>query len=509
MKTQYDYDVAVIGGGPAGSTVANIVAARGHKVLILEREFFPRYQIGESLIPATVHGVSHVLGVYDEIQNAGFVKKSGASFRWGNSPNIWTMRFTHSSWLQHNGANYAYQVERAKFDEILLNKARERGAEIMHGVQVQSVERESGRFSKIVALDRDNIQMTITAKYIVDAGGHNSTSYQHLGERIKSEFFKNFAVFGYFENSALRPDPYQGNIICEAFSDGWMWFIPLRTSSPTLVSVGAVLGEKHRDKMKDGPDELYRWAIGQTQYIKELLANADRSKQDLYSRLRVRKDWSYTTSQFYKDGLAVVGDAACFLDPILSTGVHFATYGGLQLGRSINTALINPTREVDYFNEFEARYKLEYQIFYKYLLAFYDMHKNEDSYYWNARKILNTQEPDSESFARLLGGSLSDPSLFVSKLEGLGNQLQNFADQLEVADMTEKSNAITNELAFDILKYGHSQQSMQTYLDSLSSREDLVQTGGRPSEMDASFSKVPQSKGFPISKDGLAWGKHE
>src|SRR6186713_1495143 len=110
------YDLIVIGGGPGGATAAAFVAMQGHRVLLLERERFPRYQIGESLLPATVHGICRMLGVWDKLAQAGFVRKNGAAFRWGKSSEPWIFAFNQAKMLEDLGANYAYQVERAKFD---------------------------------------------------------------------------------------------------------------------------------------------------------------------------------------------------------------------------------------------------------------------------------------------------------------------------------------------------------------------------------------------------------
>ncbi|MFC4108317.1 tryptophan 7-halogenase, partial [Micromonospora zhanjiangensis] len=133
-----EFDVVVAGGGPAGSTVASLVAMQGHRVLLLEKEVFPRYQIGESLLPSTVHGVCRLLGVTDELAEAGFPKKKGGTFRWGARPEPWTFSFGLSERMT-GSASFAYQVERARFDEILLNNAKRKGVEVREGCSVTGV----------------------------------------------------------------------------------------------------------------------------------------------------------------------------------------------------------------------------------------------------------------------------------------------------------------------------------------------------------------------------------
>lgn len=125
-STAEHFDLIVVGGGPSGSTLATLVAMRGHRVLLLEKESFPRYQIGESLLPATVHGVCKLLGVTEELEAANFTKKLGGTFRWGSNPEPWTFAFAISPKLA-GPTSFAYQVERMKFDKILIDNARRKG----------------------------------------------------------------------------------------------------------------------------------------------------------------------------------------------------------------------------------------------------------------------------------------------------------------------------------------------------------------------------------------------
>src|SRR5688572_2739558 len=133
------FDVVVIGGGPGGSTAGALIAKQGHRVLLVEREKFPRYQIGESLLPSTVHGVCDLLGVREEVINAGFTYKRGACMRWGKRPEPWVFEFSKSAVLQGAGADYAFQVERSKFDDILLRNAKRSGVDVREEHQVTEI----------------------------------------------------------------------------------------------------------------------------------------------------------------------------------------------------------------------------------------------------------------------------------------------------------------------------------------------------------------------------------
>jgi halogenation protein CepH len=396
-------DLIVIGGGPAGATVSTLVAMQGHKVLLLERERFPRYQIGESLLPITVHGICGMLGCLDEVKSANFVKKHGGVFRWGKNSEPWRFNFAIAPDLEKVDAGYAYQVERSRFDQILLDNAKRRGVRVLEGHTVKDVIVENGRAVGVQYVDELGTTRTARARFIADASGNQGQFHKIVGERVFSEFFQNIALFCYFENAKRMPEPFGGNILCAAFDDGWFWYIPL---SDTLTSVGAVIAREHAGKLRKGHDEAMREFIDACPIIKDLLEPATRITEGQYGQYRVRRDYSYSDTRFWMPGLALLGDAACFIDPVFSTGVHLATYSGLLAARTFNTVLqgLPELDEQRCFNEFEMRYRLEFENIYKFLVAFYDFHGDEESYFWEARKILNTSERDNEAFVRLIAG---------------------------------------------------------------------------------------------------------
>jgi halogenation protein CepH len=226
--------------------------------------------------------------------------------------------------------------------------------------------------------------------------------HQHAGgERIYSDFFKNIALFGYFEGGKRLPAPDSGNILCAAFDEGWIWYIPL---SDTLTSVGAVISREHAAKLQGDQEQALLGFVDRCEIVKGFLSDATRVTEGTYGELRTRKDYSYLNSSFHRPGMALVGDAACFIDPVFSTGVHLATYGGLLAARSINSVLAGEISEERAFGEFEGRYRREYRVFYEFLSAFYDMQGTEDSYFWKARKVTNLNAGDLEAFVTLVGG---------------------------------------------------------------------------------------------------------
>ncbi len=394
-------DVVVVGGGPGGSTLATLVAMRGHKVILLEKEKFPRFQIGESLLPSTVHGVCRLTGVADELAKAGFTKKRGGTMRWGANPEPWTFAFSVSPKITGE-TSYAYQVERSKFDQILLDHARNMGVDVREQHAVTDVIDDEGRIRGVSYTGAEGNAGTIRAKYVVDASGNKSRIYQRAGAtRQYSDFFRSLALFGYFEGAKRLPEPNSGNILSAAFDSGWFWYIPL---SPTLTSVGAVVRQEMASKVQGDPEEALTALIAECPLISDYLRNAKRVTEGQYGELRVRKDYSYANTKFWRPGMALIGDAACFVDPIFSSGVHLATYSALLAARSINSVLAGTVDEDTAFREFEQRYRREYGVFYEFLVSFYDMHVDENSYFWSAKKVTDSTSSGLESFVSLVGG---------------------------------------------------------------------------------------------------------
>ncbi|GAA5056317.1 tryptophan 7-halogenase [Nocardia callitridis] len=412
-------DVVVVGGGPGGSTVATLLAKSGRSVILLEQEQFPRYQIGESLLPATIHGVCRLLGVEREIEEAGFMRKRGGSFRWGKSPVPWNFLFAISPEFA-GPYSHAYQVERMKFDEILLRHSAKSGVDVRENSRVgETITDETGRVVGVTYTDADGGTHRIEAKYVVDASGNKTRLSKSAGsERVYADFFQNVALFGYFENGGRLPAPDSGNILCAAFDEGWIWYIPL---TDKLTSVGAVIAKEHAAKVQGDQEAALRRFIGRCEIVDDMLSDATRVTEGTYGQIRTRKDYSYANTKFWGNGMVLVGDAACFIDPVFSTGVHLATYSAVLAARSINSVLSGQLDEERAFGEFEGRYRREYAVFYEFLSSFYDMEQSEDSYFWRARKVTKMDRTDMAAFVSLVAGgfsgenALTDPDALIGK----------------------------------------------------------------------------------------------
>jgi halogenation protein CepH len=393
-----NFDVVVVGGGPGGSTLASFVAMQGHRVLLLEKETFPRYQIGESLLPSTTQWICGLLGVTEELEAAGFQVKTGGTFLWGASPEPWSFTFATQS---HRG-RHAYQVERMKFDQILLSRARKLGVEVRENCMVHDVIAGPERVRGVRYTDAGGQEHSVTASFVVDASGNQSRIHRAAGgSREVAEYFRNIALFGYFTGGKRMPAPRSGNIICAAFSGGWFWYIPL---SDTLTSVGAVVPASMAAKVQGNREQALAQLISESPLISEYLADACRVTEGPYGQIRVRKDYSYCSTRFWNPGIALIGDAACFVDPLFSTGVYLATYSGLLTARSINSVLVGRVEEERAFAESEFRHRREYRLYYEFLRAVYDTHVDETSYFWAAKKLSRAASSVSDAFSNLTGG---------------------------------------------------------------------------------------------------------
>lgn len=484
-----EFDVVVVGGGPAGSTLASLVAMQGHRVLLLEKESFPRYQIGESLLPSTIHGVCRLTGAADEIARAGFTRKRGGTFKWGASPDPWTFSFAVSPRMT-GPTSFAYQVERSKFDQILLDNARRVGVDVREECPVTDIIGDDMRVTGVAYTNAAGEQRAALAQFVVDASGNKSRIYQRAGgTREYSEFFRSLALFGYFENGKRLPEPNAGNILCVAFDSGWFWYIPL---SDTLTSVGAVVRREMASKVQGDPEQAMRNLIAECPMIEDHLASAHRVTTGQYGQLRVRKDYSYRNTTFWRPGMVLVGDAACFVDPVFSSGVHLATYSALLAARSINSILAGVLDEKTAFHEFEARYLREYSVFYEFLASFYEMHVSENSYFWQAKKVTNNHRPELESFVDLVGGvssgenALMDAESVADRFRTRSAEFASAVDTMAASQTGSMVQLFKSSVVKQVMQEG-SQVQMRAVLGDDAEPEAALFPGGLVASPDGMF----------------------
>ena len=408
------FDLIVIGGGPGGSDCRIVRFDGGAQGSVIGTGAVSPPPNRRVFVPSTVHGIGRLLGITDELKEAGFMIKLGTSFRWGKSPDIWGFRFRDSPAIPEH-LTYSYQVSRSKFDCMLLANAERKGVEVRQNHAVKELIEEDGRVTGVTYVDDQGRERTAKAKYVADASGHTTRTARSIGDRVYSKFFQNIALYAYYEAGKRMPPPDDGGTLCAAFDQGWFWYIPL---SESMTSVGAVVAREHADAAMKDPERAMEAFVDRCPVIKDYLSPARRITVGEYGQFRIRKDYSYCHSRFWSPGLVLLGDAACFVDPIFSSGVHLATFSALLAARSINTCLENHLSEDVCFEEFERRYRREFSNFYQFNMAFYDIHKDEKSYYWEARSILGTEEASNAAFVRLVSGI--SPEDFFTARRGLG-----------------------------------------------------------------------------------------
>ena len=329
-------DVAIIGGGPAGSTTAALLAKYrpDAKILVLEKEKFPRDHVGESQLPA-ISGIIHEMGCWDEVEGAGFPLKIGATYRWGKNPELWNFDFAAPSDVEklvrptpYEGLRQltAFQVDRAVYDEILLNHAERLGAEVRQEAQVVEVLRDGDRVEGLRLGDGS----TVVARYYVDASGHVGTLRRKMGVETKPETkLQNVAIWDYWENAEWAIEVGSGATRVQVMSQaaGWIWFIPL---GPTRTSIGYVLPKDHYKELGKSVEDCYHEAIANDERISALVRNATPR-----GMVEATKDWSFTASRGHGENWFLVGESIGFADPILAAGMTLAHTGARELAYSL------------------------------------------------------------------------------------------------------------------------------------------------------------------------------
>ena len=384
MSNDRGQSIVVIGGGPGGSTAATLLARQGFDVTLFEREVFPREHVGESLLPASIP-ILETLGVIDEINAAGFTPKYGATMVWGRDPEPWSWHFAETN------ASYphAYQVWRPTFDQILLRNAAQNGVDVHEGRRVVDVAFESGQRSSVTVESSSGDSETYQADWIVDASGQNGFLARRLDLRTHDEFFRNLAVYSYYRGVERLPEPDTGNIFIEAYEHGWSWAIPLPDD---VMSVGVVVDAAWGGSQlgQQPAEDFFREQLAMTNRTAAMLESGD-----LLEAPRVIRDWSYTSQRLVGDGYILVGDAACFIDPLFSSGVHLALSSAVLASAYVTSALRDPEMRDPAAEVYTQLYMQQYHQFREMAALFYASNRSSDSYFWEARRI--TQSADDVS----------------------------------------------------------------------------------------------------------------
>lgn len=393
--------VLVVGGGPAGSTAATALAQAGLDVRLIEAAEFPRYHIGESLTPSC-RAVLEATGAAAKVDAYGFTVKHGGAFRWDDEK--WVF-----DWGKQVGAR-SWQVDRSEFDALLLDHARENGVQVSMGVSARSVRFDGDKPVAVECAPRVGDAYEIgDFDFLVDATGrHGLLSARHFGDRESLVNLRNVAIWAYWEGANLLPGTPTGGINIISSPEGWYWVIPLaggKTSIGYVTTKDAFADERARHGTTD---QLYEALLGNSETIGKLTAGATR-----LDGTKVETDYSYIAGRFCGDGYAIVGDAAAFIDPLLSTGVHLALFSALTAAASIVSIARGEVAPDEALRFYEFAYRRAYTRMFALVSIMYERYLGKDGFFATSDRLIGDEQSvveegvSSRSFAEIIAG-LSD-----------------------------------------------------------------------------------------------------
>lgn len=362
--TQKEPDVIVVGGGPSGSTAATLIAQKGHSVTLLERDRFPRFHIGESLIPQT-YWVLQRLKMLDKLKGSRFIKKFSVQFVSDKGRLSEPFYF-----LEHNPheSSQTWQVLRSDFDHKMLRNAQEQGVDVREGVRVIEVLFEGDRAVGVRCQDEAGSEHTLRAKVIVDASGQSSLIQSRLGLREWDPVLKKAALWTYWEGAYRDTGPDEGAtmVLQVQGKKGWFWYIPLHDN---IISVGVVAAHEYLFKDRPEPDHeaIYHTEVSRCPGLIPRLQGAKRA-----GPFRAAKEYSYRTRQVAGDGWVLVGDALGFLDPLYSSGVLLALRSGEYAADAVTAALAKGDTSESALRGWEQEYFTGMERMRKLVCAYYD-----------------------------------------------------------------------------------------------------------------------------------------
>ena len=348
------YDVAIIGGGPAGSVAAALLARAGRRVIVLERDKFPRFHIGESLLPFSMQAFTR-LGLHDKFARAGFMEKFGGEMYGACGDDGVKFYFEDGFRSQ---TDRSYQVTRADFDKVLLDHAAENGAEVREETGVDKID-FSDEGATLAVSQGDEIR----ARYVIDASGRNSILSAKFKLKENYEHLQKVSVFAHYDGMT-RAAGRDGTLTRMVRAiDRWFWVIPL---SATRTSVGVVLDGAVYKKSGLSAEDFLQQAIEEQPILMQQMRDAER-----VTPVRTAADFSYRSSRLTGDRWMLAGDAAGFIDPVFSSGVFLAVLAGEQAADALHEVLDRPAKRRKLFARYERNINKAMDVYLRFVDAWY------------------------------------------------------------------------------------------------------------------------------------------
>ena len=362
MNEPSQFDVIIIGAGPAGTTAAALLAEKGRNVLVIEKEKFPRYHIGESLMPFCWFTLNR-LGVLGEMERIGYTKKSSVQFVTADGRQ--SQPFYFFQHYDHPSAT-TWQVERAEFDVMLLKNARAKGAEVREQTRVmRTIKDDSGRTVGVEAVGLDGVAYEVFAPMTIDCSGREQVATAKEGWRWRDPMLNKLSIWTYFRGAKRDPGIDEGNTTVAYLPErGWFWYIPLKND---IVSVGIVAEKDYLFSESKDPAEIMGREIGRNVWIKDHLSIGEQ-----FGEYWVTSEFSYRSRYCAADGLLLAGDAFAFLDPVFSSGVYLALKSGEMAADAVEGALTSGDTSAARFADYGEKLCTGIENMRKLVYAFYD-----------------------------------------------------------------------------------------------------------------------------------------
>lgn len=356
-----NYDAIVIGGGPAGATAAAVLAEKKRRVVVLEREKFPRYHIGESLMPYCYFPLER-LGLAERMKASHFPKKYSVQFV--NTTGKLSQPFYFFQHLEHE-ASTTWQVLRSEFDAMILDKARENGAEIREETAARELIRENGAVVGVRAMGADGAAYELRAPITIDATGRDAFAVSRNGWKVRDPYLNKVAIWTYFRGALRDPGLDEGaTTVAYLPGRGWFWYIPLPDN---IVSVGVVAEKDYLYRDTRELAEIFAREAKANPWVEEHLAPGEQ-----FGRYWVTGEFSYRSQHCAADGLILAGDAFAFLDPVFSSGVFLALRSGELAGDAADAALTANDFSAAQFGPYGEHLCAGIEAMRKLVYAFYD-----------------------------------------------------------------------------------------------------------------------------------------